>query len=835
MTTLPPCARAAARSLCLLAAAALVFSSCGGGPSPAGTPTAPPAPPPAPAPQAPAAPTNLRVTDRGDHFIQWAWSAAPGAAGYQVEISVGDDNFSPPDEQAFLAANQTAVRFEDPELGPGTVVYLRVRAFSGSQAAPTYGPYSAAVSGATLGTPPTPSGDDSERERLVALYLATGGEDWQNNDNWLSDRPLDEWFGVDTDADGNVTGLALGSNGLDGELPADLGGLGRLQAVDLGDNRLRGAIPPEVGRLTAIRTVDLSGNLLTGGIPHDLAEWSQLRELDLGDNRLSGVIPPALGSGGGVRRLNLGNNRLTGEIPHDLAEWGQLEELDLGDNELSGDIPRQLGGGSRLRSVDLGGNRLTGVVPDPSGEWSDHLEHFDLGDNELTGGIPSSLGGAGRLTGLDLGGNRLTGVIPPSLGGASRLTGLDLGNNRLTGTIPPQLGNLSELVELDLGNEEELLPAGVPGWAAQTTGPEPGNALTGPIPPELGRLTRLEGLDLSGNELSGGIPQEFANLTSLETLNLANNTGLSGVLHEALTALTALVKLALEGTALTVPDTAAFRDWLENIPSVSGVDELAEPEPAGDRAVLEAFYRATNGDNWSNNSGWLSEAPLRDWYGVLTDANGRVTSLVLRRNQLSGVIPPELGQLAHLNQLLLNDNQLSGTIPPELGQLTNLNHLSLDVNQLSGPLPDTFLALTRLELLGMRETDLCVPSGARFDRWLESIRSFQGVRCEPEPAGDRAVLAAFYRATNGDNWSNNSGWLSEAPLGDWHGVVTDANGRVTCTGPRPERVERADSARTRPAPPDVAMDLNHNQLSGAIPRELGQLSNLRSAPAGATS
>ena len=35
-----------------------------------------------------------------------------------------------------------------------------------------------------------------------------------------------------------------------------------------------------------------------------------------------------------------------------------------------------------------------------------------------------------------------------------------------------------------------------------------------------------------------------------------------------------------------------------------------------DRAALEALYHSTDGPNWNNNANWLSDAPLRDWYGV---------------------------------------------------------------------------------------------------------------------------------------------------------------------------------------------------------------------------
>ena len=38
-----------------------------------------------------------------------------------------------------------------------------------------------------------------DRAALVALYSATDGASWKNSANWLSDAPLDEWYGVTTD------------------------------------------------------------------------------------------------------------------------------------------------------------------------------------------------------------------------------------------------------------------------------------------------------------------------------------------------------------------------------------------------------------------------------------------------------------------------------------------------------------------------------------------------------------------------------------------------------------------------------------------------------------
>ena len=82
-------------------------------------------------------------------------------------------------------------------------------------------------------------------------------------------------------------------------------------------------------------------------------------------------------------------------------------------------------------------------------------------------------------------------------------------------------------------------------------------------------------------------------------------------------------------------------------------DAIAQGDATSDRSALEAIYRATGGDNWTDNANWLSEAPLRDWHGVETNEQGRVIGLRLGGwdetarehvgNGLVGSLPPELG------------------------------------------------------------------------------------------------------------------------------------------------------------------------------------------------
>ena len=89
----------------------------------------------------------------------------------------------------------------------------------------------------------------------------------------------------------------------------------------------------------------------------------------------------------------------------------------------------------------------------------------------------------------------------------------------------------------------------------------------------------------------------------------------------------------------------------------------ATPIRDTDREALVAIYNATNGEFWARRQNWLSNAPIGTWYGVTTNASGRVTELNLSENQLAGEIPSELGNLASLQELYLSKNRLVGEIP----------------------------------------------------------------------------------------------------------------------------------------------------------------------------
>ncbi len=242
------------------------------------------------------------------------------------------------------------------------------------------------------------------------------------------------------------------------------------------------------------------------------------------------------------------------------------------------------------------------------------------------------------------------------------------------------------------------------------------------------------------------------------------------------------------------------------------------PAVAADRAALEALYVATGGPGWTDSTNWKTAAPLIEWRGVRTDDDGRVIGLWLPRNNLTGTIPRELGNLTNLQELSLSENSLTGTIPPELGNLTKLEGLHLSENSLTGTIPPKLGNLTKLQGLTLYDNSLT----GTIPRELGNLTNLQ-------------VLHLYDNSLTGTipPELGNLTKLDELPLyrNSLTGTIPPELGNLTklqrlwlggnsLTGTIPSKLGNLTNLRS--------LWLDGNSLTGTIPPELGNLTNLRS-------
>ena len=247
-------------------------------------------------------------------------------------------------------------------------------------------------------------GVSKDREALIALYNALGGQNWLYKENWCTDAPLEDWYGVYTNGDGRVVEIYLPNNNLRGTLPPEIGNLdclfwleldsnsitsplpdeitklGRLSGLNLEYNRLTGPFPEQLRALKKLSSLNLSGpwvdtgyslvevpdfDYLSGSLPDWISELQNLRYLILSNNHFSGTLPKSLSGLKQLVELNLSSNDFTGEMP-DIAEMTNLSCIFLNDCFFSGSVPPLF---ARVmdndnNTIGIGGNCLSGQLPD---------------------------------------------------------------------------------------------------------------------------------------------------------------------------------------------------------------------------------------------------------------------------------------------------------------------------------------------------------------------------------------------------------------------------------------------------------------------------------------
>lgn len=410
-----------------------------------------------------------------------------------------------------------------------------------------------------------------DREVLIAFYKATNGDGWTNNENWCSDKPLREWYGIGTDGKSRVLSIVLDRNNLIGQFPSNIGDLKQLRYLRLNDNYLYGELPESFYDLTELEYFSVSNsnfgseggtividpnnpeaptlgrNQLSGTISEKIGNLKNLYEFSVTQNMLEGELPKAIWKLPKLKALLLTHNKnLYGEIPEDIGNLKNLVQLWLNGNNFSGKLPKAITTLSNLEELIIGSNAFTGELPKDIGNLK-KLRQFTCGNNLFEGEIPESICDCLNLEWIALGNadyiiwadgrhklenyNHFIGGLPFNIGNLKKLEDFNANNNELTGEIPDTFYELPQIQTFDIGDNNigGKLSDKIGNLKTMNYFRISDCSIEGNIPETVGELKELDSFCAENNNLTGNVPVGFAKLPKLEVLNLYGNR-LAGVL-----------------------------------------------------------------------------------------------------------------------------------------------------------------------------------------------------------------------------------------------------------------------------------------------------------------
>ena len=299
---------------------------------------------------------------------------------------------------------------------------------------------------------------EKERDALIAIYNALDGDNWINNTNWCSDKPVGEWYGVYTSDSnefcGNVVRLDLYFNNANGAIPAEIETLKYLEYLRIGDTYIS-EIPKEIGNLTNLYYLDIGGHDVKT-TPKEIDNLVNLSYLSLwGENVVD--FQPTLSTLVNLTSVDISINNGTGFVPG-LADLPNLKRLSYLSRMTS--FPEEIRDMKQLETLSFTYSDMSGVqIPSWLSELSG-LTHLSLFGCGLKGNIPTELGYLVNLETLALGVNNLSGTIPASFANLTRLEELNLKYANLSGQIPQEIVDMPWFQyrwgEILLGNQFDM-------------------------------------------------------------------------------------------------------------------------------------------------------------------------------------------------------------------------------------------------------------------------------------------------------------------------------------------------------------------------------------------
>ncbi|XBI40750.1 hypothetical protein VPH35_125302 [Triticum aestivum] len=629
---------------------------------------------------------------------------------------------------------------------------------------------------------PTSSCTEQEKDSLLR-FLAELSQDGGLSASWQNGTDCCKWEGITCMQDGTVTPVLLPSKGLEGRISQSLGTLAGLQYLDLSHNLLSGGLPLELLSSSSIAILDVSFNQLNGTL-HELpsstpARPLQLQVLNISSNLFAGQFPSAIWKAmENLAALNASSNSFTGRITTQFCNSSpSFTLLNLRTNKFSGNIPQGLSDCSKLRVLRAGDNNLSRTLPDELFNATS-FEYLSFANNDLHGVLDTAnIVNLRNLITLDLGGNIFSGKIPDYIGQLKRLEEFHLNNNNMSGELPYALSNCTNLLTIDLKSNHfsgELAKVNFSNLPNLKTLDLYSNNLSGTVPKSIYSCSNLTALRLSTNHLHGQLSLRLGNLKYLSFLSLSKNnftniTNALQILQSSKNLTAVFIGYNFWGEILAQDETidgsgslqvldmqgcnfsGTIPVWILRATNLQMLilcgNRLTGPIPGWISSLRHLFYMDVSSNSLTGEIPLtLTEMPMLKSTDNATHLDSTVFELIvynspslqyrmitsfpavsnLGNNYLTGVIPPQIGQLKALAALDFSFNKLSGEIPQSVCNLTNLQVLDLSSNNLTGAIPVALNALHFISAFNISNNNLegPIPYGGQFDTFQTS--SFNG-------------------------------------------------------------------------------------------------------------
>lgn len=296
-----------------------------------------------------------------------------------------------------------------------------------------------------------------------------------------------------------------------------------------------------------------------------------------------------------------------------------------------------------------------------------HVVSVVLATFGVTGTLPSSLSDLTFLEIADFRSNNLFGEVP-DLSTIPTLEIFDINQNNFSvGDIETHYTNNSTISDFRYASQHSVNPI-------INFEPVLGSNYTLNITPDTGSNVNYQWFKDRGF-LIDNIPVSGATTAAYELTNIQSDD---------------LDRYICEITSPLIPDLVVQRYPIN----------LTGPVSQQEKDALIAFYNALDGDNWLDNTNWLSTEPVGSWKFIKTRGNKVIEINIFGDAGLNGVLPEEIGDLIHLEMLSIGiEINLFGELPSTIGNLTALQRLRLQLTSNTGVLPSSIGNLTNLREL----------------------------------------------------------------------------------------------------------------------------------------